>query len=199
MRRVAFAVLFALVACARFASAAAISVAGADCGSDPLLGLTFTTQTGTNLPLVVNSSGAACPTDNIGVGAIVNTSDSAPLYGPTITSLDLTITNPDVAITNLEMLRGSAFADITAIGNDTFRLSGGTGIQVTCVSQPGIDLRGSVCSPRDALITFDAFPTNTTFSVTAVNPVPEPATGALMLIGLSGIVVLGRRARRARA
>lgn len=199
MRRIAFALLFAVVATARFASAAAISVAGADCGSDPLLGLTFTTVTGTNLPLVLNSSGVACPEGNLGVGAIVNTSDSAPLYGPTITSLDLMITNPDFAITDLEMLKGSVFTDITPIGDDTFRFSGGAGIPITCFSRlPGADVELAECSPMDALITFEGFPEDTTFAVTAVNPVPEPATGALLLSGISAALVR-RRSRRTRA
>jgi hypothetical protein len=198
MGRVALAFLFAVVASARFASAAAISVAGADCGSDPLLGLTFVSATGSNLSsLVLNTSGSLCPSDNLGFGAIVNTSDSAPLYGPSITSLDLMITNPDVSITDLTSLQGSAFTEITPIGNDTFRLSGGDGIQVSCLSSVRTEnFSQPVCSPVDALITFDGFAKNTTFAVTAVNPVPEPATGALVLTGLGAVFLLGRRARR---
>ena len=67
MRRVLFVLVLAVVSSVRFASAAAISVAGADCGTNPLLGLTFSTATGTNLPLIVSSSGVACPEGNVTV------------------------------------------------------------------------------------------------------------------------------------
>jgi len=198
MRRVVlFAMVFAVVASARLATAAAISVAGAECGSDPLLGLSFTTTTGTNLPLLVNASGVACPENNIGIGAIVNDSGSAPLYGTTITSLDLMIA-ADVPLSSLETLRGSVFTDITPLGNDLFRLSGGPGIQITCLlGPPTTDTRLPICSPKDALITFSGFPENTTFTVTAVNPVPEPASTALMVAGVSAMLVR-RRARSRR-
>ena len=192
MRRVVlFAMVFAVVASAR------TSICLSEEAVRTRIGLSFTTTTGTNLPLLVNASGVACPENNIGIGAIVNDSGSAPLYGTTITSLDLMIAT-DVPLSSLETLRGSVFTDITPLGNDLFRLSGGPGIQITCLlGPPTTDTRLPICSPKDALITFSGFPENTTFTVTAVNPVPEPASTALIVAGVSAMLVR-RRARSRR-
>jgi len=192
MRRIVFALLIAVVGSARFASAAAISVAGAECGTPPLLGLSFTAgSTGSNLTLIDTNTGTvACPTNtdlgSLGFGAIVDDKTATTLYGPDITSVDLKITGltPN---TTIDLLNGFAFDTIEFLGNDTYRLSGGTGIHIQCS-----ELR-VFCAPKDALILFDEFPEGTSFEVTAVNPVPEPATGALILTGLSAALVRRRR------
>jgi hypothetical protein len=195
MRRIVFAVLIAVVGSARFASAAAISVAGAECGTPPLLGLSFTAgSTGTNLTLIDTSTGSvACPTTDLGsfgFGAIVDEDTDTPLYGPNITSLDVMITGL-TSDTTLEILNGFAFDTIDSLGNNLYRLSGGTGIHIQCST-----IR-VFCAPDDALILFDGFRDGASFMVTAVNPVPEPATGALILTGLSAALV--RRRRRTKA
>ncbi|HTL44425.1 MAG TPA: PEP-CTERM sorting domain-containing protein [Vicinamibacterales bacterium] len=187
MRRIVLALLVAVVGSARFASGAAISVAGAECGTGDLLGLQFTTLTGSNV------TSNACPDNNLGVGRIVDSTGSTPLYGSSITSIDLAISS--VPTDGIDILQGSAFSDILPLGNNVFRLFGGTGIQITCGS-PISTADFIVCSPKDAVITFSGFAPNTAFDVTAVNPVPEPATSALLLSGLGAALV--RRVRRRR-
>jgi len=197
IRRVVLAAVFLAAAC-RVASAAAISVAGADCGTDPLLGLTFTTATGTNLPLVVNGS-VACPAGGLGLGAIVGepgSGNSGPLYGPAITSIEFDVSDP-AQLGNLEILRGSLLDHIT-LTSTGFLLTGDPGIQIGCGFPTDIEGGGSVvCSPTDALITFSGFEANTTFTVAAVNgipaAVPEPATLTLLATGLAAVAIRRRR------
>jgi hypothetical protein len=198
MRRIAFALVVVLAVSSRLAAAAAISVAGADCGTDPLLGLTFTTATGTNLPLVVNGSGVACPSGGIGLGAIVGESgsgQSAPLYGVDITSIQFEVSDPS-QLANLEILRGSALDQLT-LTTSGFLLTGNVGIQIFCNIFDVEGLPGT-CSPVDALITFSGFEPGTTFTVSAVNgipAVPEPATLSLFGTGLAAALVRRRRGR----
>lgn len=207
MRRIVVALLFTVVASARFASAAAISVAGAECGTPPLGSLTFTAPaSGSNLLLVTTTNGTvACPAlsqgqtlGDFGFGAIVV--NGTPLYGNTITSLDVAITGvSDVALLNQSLFPNIpfAFATIDSVGNGEFRLSGGTGIQISCPLTTADSLR---CAPLDALILFNDFAPGTVFTVTAVNgisTVPEPATSALLLAGFSAAFVR-RRVRRRR-
>ena len=202
MRRVIFGLFLAVIASSRFASAAAISVAGADCGTDPLLGLSFTTTTGTNLPLIFNpTTGVACPANNIGLGAIVGNTNSGPggLYGPAVTSIAIDISNPEQLDGHLGVLEGSSL-DLVTFTSTGFILTGTPGIEIGCGSLTRSELSDSiVCSPRDALITFTGFAPGTTFSVSAVNDisaVPEPATLTLLASGLAAAAVR-RRAKRA--
>jgi hypothetical protein len=183
MRRVMFALLFAVVASARFASAAAISVAGAECGTPPLLGLTFTIDTiGTT----------SCPG---AIGSILDLPSGDTPYGDPITSIDFTVTGG--SISNLTVAENSALSTLT-FTNLGFELSSDVGIPVGCSFTN--DVRFCI---TDVLITFpntEGLTSGTTFKVTAVNgitAVPEPATSALLLTGLSAAFVR-RRARRQR-
>jgi hypothetical protein len=198
MRRIVLAVIVLLAAGCRLASAAAISVAGADCGTDPLLGLSFKTLTGTNLPLT--GSGAACPADGMGLGAIIGepgSGESGPLYGPAITSIEFDISNPlELRKAGLDILEGSELTHVSWT-NTGFILTGDPGITIGCTS---LDIEiGRFCSPSDALITFSGFAPNTTFTVAAVNgipaPVPEPATLSLLAVGAAAAAAIRRRRR----
>ncbi len=190
MRRVVFALLVAVVGSARFASGAAISVAGAECGSPPLLGLTLTVPiTGSNI------TGEACPDGSFGaIFGNTGSGDSGPLYGSPVQTIDFSFTG-DVSqlLANFEFLSGSAFD--TVVPTETgFRLSGG-GI-FACIPTPAVDLN---CF-TDAVVTFRGFPAGTSLQVTAVNgitaPVPEPATAALILSGVSAALIRRGRGRR---
>jgi hypothetical protein len=184
MRRVVVALLFAVVASTRFASAAAISVAGAECGSDPLLGLTFT---------IATTGNTSCPG---AFGSILDSSGD-PAYGDPITSIDFTIVNGTLNPDDLTVGENSALPDLT-FTDSGFQLSGGE-IPVGCFFTT-TDVGFCI---TDVLITFpntEGLTSDTIFKVTAVNgitAVPEPATGALLLAGLSAAFVR-RRARRRR-
>lgn len=187
MRRVVVALLLAVVGCARFASAAAISVAGADCGSPPLLGLSLTVPvTGTNI------DGTACPANSFGsIFGNTGSGDTGPLYGSPIESIGFSISDTSQLI-GLEIIKGSAF-DSLQITNTGFVLFGGAGIPA-CAPSLTVDV---LCF-QDAVVTFRGFTAGTTLQVTAVNgitAVPEPATDALLLTGL-GAAAVRRRARR---
>jgi hypothetical protein len=187
MRRVVLALVAAVLASARFASGAAISVAGADCGSPPLLGLTMIVpDTGTNI------TGTACPDGSFGA-IFGNTGDgSGPLYGSPVQTIDFSFSGDLSQLGTLEVIPGSAFDTIEPTETG-FRLSG-SGIPA-CLS---ISLADVSCF-TDAVVTFRGFPGGTTLAVTGVNgiSVPEPATGALILSGV-GAVVMRRRNRRRR-
>jgi hypothetical protein len=201
MRRVVIGLCVTLLLTCRLAQAAAISVAGADCGTDPLLGLTFTA------PLSGSSGaldGAGCPTGGFGLGSIVDGS-GAGLYGPVVNSIQFSISDPGQVLS-------SGLSVFGAIGTDPggveftetgFRLSGGPGIYATCTFIGGRTFDGP-CGYKDALITFSGFEAGTQFTVVAVNgisTVPEPGTLGLLLTGLGGTVasrrwrVRGRPAR----
>ena len=194
MRRVVFGLCVTLFLTCRLAQAAAISVAGADCGTDPLLGLTFTTLTGASAPLI-----AGCPTGGFGLGSIVNGSGGS-LYGPVVNSIEFSISDRAQFTDNpLTVLYTSAIGageggllEYTETG---FRLSGGPGIFAPCTFA-GVTYDGP-CGHRDALVTFSGFTAGTEFTVVAVNgisAVPEPGTLGLLLTGL-GAAVVGRRRR----
>ena len=99
MRRAAVALFVALGVSVRFASAAAISVAGAECGSPPLLGLTLSVPAGGS-----NIDGTACPDGSF--GAILG--DSGPLYGSPIQTIVFSVSDPS-QLGNIDSLPGSAF------------------------------------------------------------------------------------------
>jgi len=183
MRRIVLALLVAVVGSARFASGAAISVAGAECGTDQLLGLPFS-ATG-------NAGTTLCP--DVAVGSVLDSSGQ-PLYGNPITSIQFTLVSGSVDTLTTDP--NSELPDLTRTGS-TFLLSGRNGIQVGCLLTTG-DFQTCI---NDVVIRF----TNTiglsddaAFKVTAVNDsvVPEPATGALLLSGLGAALV--RRVRRRR-
>ena len=181
MRRVVLAILFAFAGSARLAHAAAISVAGAECGSRPLLGLEFS----------IDATGSdSCPG---AFGAIVDTS-GAPLYGDAITSIDFTVLNGSVA--NLTADSTSALPDFASTPTG-FELSGSIGIPAGCLT-----VRDAKTCYTDVLITFpntEGLAGDTRLRVTAVNgvPVPEPGTAVLLLAGLGATAI--RRARRRRS
>ena len=181
MRRVVIALLFAVVASARFAGAAAISVAGAECGSPPLLGLEFSIDT---------TGSTSCPG---AFGSILDLSSGDTPYGNPITSIDFTVTGGSIG--NLTVDPHSALPVLT-FTNFGFELSGGNGITAGCSRDP-------IFCITDVLITFpitEGLTSDTIFKVTAVNgvtTVPEPATAALILSGL-GAAFLRRRAGRRR-
>src|SRR5215216_5997077 len=89
MRRLSILLLLPLLLVSRSAFAARISLAGSDCGTDPLLGLTFTATT-----VAGGVTGTtACP--DVAIGAIVDPTGTTPLYGTSITSVGFSITNPE--------------------------------------------------------------------------------------------------------
>ena len=198
MRRILPGLFLAVLGTCQLASAASISVAGTDCGTDQLLGLTFIVPiTGTNIP-----TGTACPENNLGVGSIVGDNGSGgtgPLYGSPITSIEFRLT--DLAqLDGLEVLPGSALG--TGEGGITFTktgfiLSGGAGINIFCGPLIDGDVGGLGCSPIDAVILFRGFDPGTEFTVSAVNgiAVPEPASLALLLTGAGAAAIRRRRAR----
>lgn len=183
MRRVMVAFLFSVVAGARLASAAAISVAGAECGSPPLLGLEFS---------ITTTGSTSCPG---AFGSILDLSSDAMPYGNPITSIDFTVTGG--SISNLTVDPHSALPVLTPTGVG-FQLSGDTGITAGCFGTTDI-----LCT-TDVLITFpntEGLTADTVFKVTAVNgitTVPEPATSALLLSGLGAAFVRRRVGRRRR-
>ncbi|MEN3339047.1 MAG: hypothetical protein V7647_2723 [Acidobacteriota bacterium] len=194
MRRVVIGLCVTLLFTCRLAQAAAISVAGADCGTDPLLGLTFTTLTGSSGGL----DGAGCPTGGFGLGAIAGS--GGPLYGPVVNSIEFSISDPgQVVSSGLTVTGGAIGSGPTGLVEYTetgFRLSGGFGIYAPCTFI-GEGTSDGPCGFKDALITFSGFEAGTQFTVVAVNgisSVPEPGTLGLLLTGLGGAVA-GRRWR----
>jgi hypothetical protein len=191
MRRVVFGLCVTLFLTCRLAQAAAISVAGADCGTDPLLGLTFTTLTGSSGAL----DSAGCPTLGFGLGSIAGSEGS--LYGPVVNSIEFRISDPgQVLASGLTVSGGAIGSGPTGVIEYTetgFRLSGGFGIYAPCTFIGGTS--DGPCGFKDALITFSGFEAGTVFTVAAVNgiaAVPEPGTLGLLLAGL-GAAVAGRR------
>ncbi|HTI39679.1 MAG TPA: PEP-CTERM sorting domain-containing protein [Vicinamibacterales bacterium] len=184
MRRVAVALLFAMLATVRFAHAAAISVAGAECGSPPLLGLQIIVPaTGSNL-------GTACPDNSFGsIFGDTGGGETGPLYGSPLLTIDFTVSDLS-ALANLEILQGSAFDKLVTTPTG-FELQGGGILACAPSKDPATD-----CFP-DAVVTFSDFNPGTVLRVTAVNgvAVPEPATTALILSGMTAAFVR-RRARR---
>ncbi len=199
MRRVVFGLCVTLFLTCRLAQAASISLAGADCGTDPLLGLTFTTLTGTSAAL--NSAG--CPTGGFGLGSIVNGSGGS-LYGPVVNSIEFSISDRAQFTDNpLTVLYTSAIGagegGLLVYTETGFRLSGGPGIFAPCTFV-GVTYDGP-CGYRDALITFSGFAAGTEFTVVAVNgisAVPEPGTLGLLLTGVGAAIVSRRRRGRSR-
>jgi PEP-CTERM motif len=181
MRRIFQGLLLTLFGTCHLASAAGISVAGADCGSDPLLGLTFTVPT---------TGTTACP--GVAIGGIVGP-DGSPLYGTSITSIQFTISD-------LSQLVGLTVLDSSALGSLSFTptgfiLSGGVGILACAEPFIGLDAVVQPCF-ADAVIRLEDF-TGTQFTVTGVNgvTVPEPATMTLLLMGTGAAAFRRRRVR----
>jgi hypothetical protein len=180
-----------LVFAGRTAEAASISIAGADCGTPPLLGLTFI------VPLSGESTGVACPDSPI-LGSLVNP-DGTPAYGPEVTSVEFSISNPDQItddnplIVDLTSALGAGFTFSNV--DRGFILAGKPGIVVGC---PVGDFDVAPACVDDAVITFSGFEPGTTVVVEAVNgiaAVPEPATLVLTLGGLA-VLRTRRRSRR---
>lgn len=181
MRRIVVALLFAVVAGARFAGAAAISVAGAECGTPPLLGLTLTVpSSGSNL-------GTACPENSVGeIFGNTGSGDVGPLYGSPVQTIDFSISDLS-ELDGLTIISGSAFDTIVPTPTG-FQLTG-PGLLACAVTQ-------STSCFTDAVVTFRGFTPGTALTVTAVNgitAVPEPATAVLVLGGLGAAAVRRKR------
>jgi hypothetical protein len=179
------------------ASAATISVAGNDCGTPHLLGLTFVTTTGTN----IGTGTPGCP--EVGIGAII---DPPPpgggggggiLYGLNITSIGFQIIDPNGQLPAVQVDQGSALGAGLTIPDPGagFLLTDPKGISIVCGP---LDVDAApVCGPHDVVIFFSGFNPGTEFRITSVNgltAVPEPATLSLFAGGLA-LAALRRRRR----
>jgi len=190
MRQLRRAMIIPVFECAMSvgnARAAVISVSGDECGTDPLLGLTF------SLPLpLVNCSSSPDPVQGM-AGLVSPAGTPGTLYGSDILSVDflVTPTNPSF-LASLEVGEESALTMIELIPGG-FRLFNPSG--------PGICPDGPSTCPVDVLITItDLAPEDlgTSFTVAAVNGVPEPATIALVSAGLAAVIARRGRSRRSR-
>ena len=190
MRQLRLAMLVPVFACAMSvgnARAAIISVSGDECGTDPLLGLTFSLP----LPLVSCSSS---PDPIQGTAGFVSPAGApGTLYGSDILSVDFLVTpaNPSF-FDSLEVGEESALTMIELIPGG-FRLFNPSG--------PGICPDGPSTCPVDVLITItdvDPEDLGTAFMVAAVNDtrVPEPVTIALVSTGLAAVIARRGRSRR---
>lgn len=189
MRQLRVAMLVPVFACAMSvgnARGAVISVSGDECGTPPLLGLTFT------LPTAFENCSSS-PTPIQGIAGSVSDDDPGTVYGDDILSIDflVTTTNP-LFFQSLRVGDGSALTMIELIPGG-FRLFNESG--------PGICPDGPSTCPVDVLITLgDLAPEDlgTSIRVTAVNTtqVPEPAAVAFIATGLAGVVARRRRSRR---
>lgn len=190
MRQLRVAMLVPVFACAMSvgnARGAVISVSGDECGTPPLLGLTFTLPTA-----LENCSSSPDPIQ--GIAGSVSPEDDGPgtVYGDDILSIDflVTTTNP-LFFQSLRVGDGSALTTIELIPGG-FRLFNEFG--------PGICPDGPSTCPVDVLITLaDLAPEDlgTSITVTAVNTtqVPEPAAVAFVATGLAAVVARRRRSR----
>jgi hypothetical protein len=181
MRRIALALFAAVICSARLASGAAISLAGADCGTPELLGLSFNADVfGASASF---TSSTACP--GVAIGSILGPTGS-PLYGGAgITSVEFAISDPSQLDGGLTILPGSQLSTVTFTPTG-FILSGGP-IGTCGFFTPTADATG-IHPCADVAIRFEGFDPGTSFTVTSVNDqavstVPEPATLSLLLAG----------------
>jgi len=191
MRQLRAAILVPVFACAVSvgnARGAIISVGGDECGTDPLLGLTFTLP-----PPLVSCSSSPDPVQGI-AGAVSPAGTTGTLYGSDILSVDFLVTP-----TNLSFLPSLTVGESSAL--TMIQLIPG-GFRLFNPSGPGICPDGPSTCPVDVLITLTGLAPEdfgTSFTVSAVNTtqrVPEPATIALVATGLAAVFARKRRSRR---
>jgi PEP-CTERM motif-containing protein len=192
---------------AHTAEAARISFATENCGTPPLLGLEFgIDENGTSVLLDSTTNG--CPTPfnvNSVIPGDVGTSTS-PLYGTSITNIDLTISSTQ-ALTADDFSEGNFFDNDISFDLSFTPFTGGGGVLSVTFLDGGIDpfpcsSEGELvfCLNLDLLLHIDEsddFPlsSDTIVQVTRVNDqvLPEPATLSLLGVGLAVAIVRRRR------